>query len=50
VKLASQVLADARKRLRKLPGAVRDDMRTLYDELERTLTNLAVTPIPVRSE
>jgi len=50
VKLAAQVLKDGRKRLRKLPGAVRDEMRTLYEELELTLTGLAVAPIPVRSK
>jgi hypothetical protein len=50
VKLAAQVLADGRKRLRKLPGTVRDEMRTLYGELELTLTNLAVARLPVGVE
>jgi radical SAM superfamily enzyme YgiQ (UPF0313 family) len=50
VKLAAQVLADGRKRLRKLPATVRDEMRTLYEELELTLTSLAVARLPVGVE
>lgn len=45
-KLASQVLADARKRLRKLPHTVGDEMRALYEELEFALTSLAIAPLP----
>jgi radical SAM superfamily enzyme YgiQ (UPF0313 family) len=47
VKLAAQILADGRKRLKKLPGTVRDEMETLYEELEQALTNLAVARFPV---
>ena len=50
VTLAAQILADGRKRLKKLPGTVRDEMRTLYEELEHTLTNLAVAPVTMRAE
>jgi hypothetical protein len=50
VKLAAQVLADGRKRLKKLPGTVRDEMRTLYGELELTLTSLAVARLPAGVE
>jgi hypothetical protein len=42
-KLAAQVLADARKRLRRLPAKVRDEMREFYEELELALGSLAVT-------
>lgn len=45
-KLAAQVLADGRKHLRKLPGTVKDEMRTLYEELELTLASLAVGRLP----
>ncbi len=42
-KLAAQVLADGRKRLKALPGTVKVEMRKLYEELELTLTGLAAS-------
>ncbi|MFQ5914177.1 MAG: DUF4070 domain-containing protein, partial [Nitrospinota bacterium] len=37
---AAQALADARERLRRLPDAIREEMKVLYEELEITLKGL----------
>ena len=36
-RIATQVLADGRERLRRLPATVREEMRLLYEDLEFTL-------------
>jgi hypothetical protein len=42
-KIAAQVLADGRRRLKELPSTVRDEMRALHEELELTLRAYAVS-------
>ena len=48
-KLAAQVLADGRRRLRKLPATVRHEVRALYEELELTLISLAARRLPAEA-
>lgn len=47
VRLAAQVLAEGRKRLRRLPANVRSEMREFYEELERAVRSLGSNQHPV---
>lgn len=47
VRLAAQLLAEGRKRLRRLPASVRSEMREFYEELERTVRSLGSDQHPL---